>query len=211
MLHIRKHVAFALVLCAVLSLVATTAYAAGWYCPRCGLYNADNFCPKDGTAKPILDDHTAVAQSTYVWGLTTTRLATRSGPSTGYTEPGTFRVENQYVKIYSIAYDVNSVPWVQCEIDYSGKLMRVYTGLKRFDTSTFDVSAITEEWNHGNVKVTTGCTLKYGPGNDYASMKNSVSSGKTVRVTNEENGWYQIELEQNGKKVRGWLPTSYAK
>ena len=28
------------------------AFADGWYCPSCGRYNDNNFCPKDGTKKP---------------------------------------------------------------------------------------------------------------------------------------------------------------
>lgn len=28
------------------------AFADGWYCPSCGRYNDNNFCPKDGTSKP---------------------------------------------------------------------------------------------------------------------------------------------------------------
>ncbi len=68
--------------------------------------------------------------------MATTRLATRTGPTTEYTEPGTFYLEGSYVKIVSIAYDENGVPWVQCEISEGYGLMRVYTGLKRFDAAT---------------------------------------------------------------------------
>lgn len=41
--------AFALFFTAALIL---PAFAAGWYCPSCGRYNDNNFCPKDGTQKP---------------------------------------------------------------------------------------------------------------------------------------------------------------
>ena len=241
MLRAKNSRMIILVLCAVMTVAAvtvTTAYAADiWYCPKCGLLNTDNYCPRDGTAKPVLDYYPSyptstaypAAATTYyypcptatvslapwsvstpVWGLTTMRLATRTGPATEFTEPGTFRVENQYVKIYSIAYDINKVPWVQCEITYGGKTMRVYTGLKRFDTTTFDLSAIPEEWNHGGTMITTGAPLRYGPGYDYTDMQTSVVAGMWVTVTNEENGWYQIEFEQSDNTmIRGWIPGSY--
>lgn len=44
-------------LCSGIRVVFTAAlilpaFAAGWYCPSCGRYNDNNFCPKDGTQKP---------------------------------------------------------------------------------------------------------------------------------------------------------------
>ena len=38
--------------CFASPLLVASAYAAGWYCPSCGRYNDNNFCPKDGTRKP---------------------------------------------------------------------------------------------------------------------------------------------------------------
>lgn len=196
-------------------LTASTALADVWYCPICGLQNAYNFCPRDGTVRPVFDDAPAVtnppvAQTPQpalpVMGLATMKVSTRTGPGTGYTEPGTFRTENQYLPIYSISYDVNSVPWVQCEVTYAGLPMRVYTGLKRFDTATFDLSAIPTEYALGDGYVSTGYELRYGPGGNYASLKISVSSGRSVLVVGAENGWYQIEFQYGDKKVRGWIP-----
>ena len=45
------------VIAALLALILATAlalpaFADGWYCPSCGRYNDNNFCPKDGTQKP---------------------------------------------------------------------------------------------------------------------------------------------------------------
>lgn len=37
----------------LLGSFVTMAFAASeWYCPKCGRKNTDNFCPKDGTARP---------------------------------------------------------------------------------------------------------------------------------------------------------------
>ena len=47
----RKLFALILTLLLAASLILP-AFAAGWYCPSCGRYNDNNFCPKDGTGKP---------------------------------------------------------------------------------------------------------------------------------------------------------------
>ena len=64
----------------------------------------------------------------------TMRLSTRTGPSTGYTEPGTFfsNWQGVMVKVLSRAYG-NGVWWVQVEFSNGGRLYRAYTGAKRVD------------------------------------------------------------------------------
>lgn len=47
----RKVFSLALTLILVAALILP-AFADGWYCPSCGRYNNNNFCPKDGTQKP---------------------------------------------------------------------------------------------------------------------------------------------------------------
>ena len=47
----RKLFSLALTLILVAALILP-AFADGWYCPSCGRYNDNNFCPKDGTKKP---------------------------------------------------------------------------------------------------------------------------------------------------------------
>lgn len=53
--------AFTLILVAALTL---PALADGWYCPSCGRYNDNNFCPKDGTRKPADLDKSSSTGST---------------------------------------------------------------------------------------------------------------------------------------------------
>lgn len=47
----RKLFALILTLLLAAALILPT-FADGWYCPSCGRYNDNNFCPKDGTKKP---------------------------------------------------------------------------------------------------------------------------------------------------------------
>ena len=226
MLRSRVRLIVLLALLVALLTAASAALAEIWYCPVCGLQNSYNFCPRDGTAKPLfnttatvtptpswptptpgLNIVTTAPNSLPVYGLATMKVATRTGPSTSYTEPGTYRVEGQYLPIYSITYDDGSVPWVECEVTYGGAPMRVYTGLKRFDTATFDLSLVPElSGNIGKFVITSGTTLRYGPGNEYATMKISVSSGMTVEGIKFENRWLLIEFKSGDQLVRGWLP-----
>lgn len=151
----------------------------------------------------------SIACADSVYGLATTKLATRTGPGTEFTEPGTFRLEDEYIKLISIAYDVNNVPWVQCDIKYGGKRMRVYTGLKRFDTTTFDVYELEEEGVYGKGKHHGKRKLKYGPGNNYADQIYTITNGRRVTIISEENDWYQVEYTtDDGPRIRGWVPAS---
>lgn len=203
----------------VLMLLAVTsaALADTWYCPQCGRLNDGNFCPKDGQANPLSSSSSSSGSSTPVktkeQGLATQKLATRSGPATEYTEPGTFKVSGSYVTIVSIAYDENNVPWVQCELNVSGGLMRVYTGLKRFDTSTFNLDNVPCEnyYSPYTAHVTDPCNLRYGPGNEYSLMSGyQLNAGKHVVVMTIENDWAQVEFTtSNGNLCRGWVPCSY--
>lgn len=218
----KKATIFMLVL--MLVSLASFAYADTWYCPKCGRKNDGNYCPVDGQSNPLssysgsssnnINGSSASSyQPTEEWGLATTKIATRSGPSTEYTEPGTFKVSGNYLKIVSIAYDENALPWVQCEISSNGGTMRVYTGLKRFDTSTFDLSNVTNEstyWSYA-AQVSSAYELRYGPGNEYALMSGyKLNSGKSVVVITTEGSWAQVQFTTSkGYLCRGWIPTDY--
>ena len=142
-------------------------------------------------------------------GLTIDNLSTRSGPSTSYTELGTYRVKGTYVRLYSIAYDQNGVGWVQAEVSYGGALRRVYTGLKRFDTSTFDLAALPEEAPLNRAAwVATASTPRYGPGTAYGSYGSglTVEQGMQVTLLALENDYAQIQFSASnsgaGKEQR---------
>ncbi len=76
-------------------------------------------------------------------GLATKKLATRSGPGTEYSETGTYNVAGQYIKVLSRAWDKrNEIWWVKCEIPYKGEIRVLWTGYKRFDSSTLPLESI---------------------------------------------------------------------
>jgi len=86
-----------------------------------------------------------------LYGLATQKLATRSGPGTQYTEQGTYNVAGQYIKILSRAWDDrNSIWWVKCEIPYKEETRVLWTGYKRFDSSTIPLDTIPVENGSGN-------------------------------------------------------------
>ena len=62
------------------------------------------------------------------------RIATRSGPGTKYTEPGTFLSRGDSVIVHTKVWDSrNEIYWVQVEFTYRGEGYRVYTGSWRLD------------------------------------------------------------------------------
>lgn len=81
-----------------------------------------------------------------VYGLAIQKLATRSGPGTQYAEKGTYNVSGQYIKILTRAWDNrNNIWWVKCEIPYKGEIRLLWTGYKRFDSSTVPLDTIPVE------------------------------------------------------------------
>ena len=88
------------------------------------------------TEKPVSNDGS-------LYGLTTQKLATRSGPSTQYDETGTYFVKGQYIKVICRAYDsLTGIWWVKCEIPYHGEIRVLWTGYSRFDSDTLPLDSI---------------------------------------------------------------------
>lgn len=143
-------------------------------------------------------------------GVLNSRLATRTGPGTQFEEPGTFFASGDEITVYSIAYDVNDVAWIQTEINTNKGKMRVYSGLKRVDG--LDVSQLYVEKN-----LDIPCRLewdyapKYGPGADYASYSFTFRSGRTFTVKDTEGDWAMIEYYAKGDAqwYHLWLPMLY--
>lgn len=104
--------------------------------------------------------------STPLYALATTKLATRSGPGTEYTEKGTYNVAGQMIQILAKSYDINNVCWVQCRIPYHNRYVTAWTGWKRFDHSTLDISLVPLVSGSGNVE--DEMTADNVPGNNSA-------------------------------------------
>lgn len=138
----------------------------------------------------------------------TMRLSTRTGPSTSYTEPGTFFTNWQGVTVDVISKAFNNgVWWVQVEFTNGGKLYRAYTGAKRVN---INVDVLPEEDDIGFVHVTYGDITAYsGPGTHYAQMPSIVKQGKFGLAYARENGYVQFDYTQdNGQACRVWAPES---
>ena len=81
-----------------------------------------------------------------IYGLAIQKLATRKGPGTQYEEGGTYSVKGQQIRILAKAWDKrNDIWWVKCEIPYNGEKRILWTGYKRFDSSTLPLDIIPEE------------------------------------------------------------------
>lgn len=141
----------------------------------------------------------------YVKALAIDKLSTRSGPSTAYRETGTYKVKGEWIRLLSYAYDSNGVCWVQCDIPYGDEVRRLYTGLKRFDPDTVDLTALPQENPDDFVTVTAleTATALYGPG--YGSYgKLTVDRGQRVSLVATMDDWAQVEWV-GSKHYRAWI------
>ena len=138
---------------------------------------------------------------------TTQRIASRSGPGTQYTGTGSYHKAGTQVVALTKAWDKrNGLWWVQIELTYAGKQRRVYTGEQRL---AVDLGKIPEEQEVGAGWVTTAATAYYGPGTQYAGMKDPVPYGQSCSVYNYENGYVQVHYQRaDGTWHRAWIRQS---
>jgi hypothetical protein len=208
-----------LLIAALLCAAIPTALAETWYCPQCGNQNYYNFCPMCGTAKPVYPSSQTGGWSgsytdyAYVTAVLNSRLASRTGPSTNYDEPGSFFSAGTSVTVLSRAYDSrNNIWWVQVEFYYSSSWYRVYTGVKRFNN--LNLNAIPEEYQIGECKLAGSATGRYGPGTGYAAIKRALPAYASCAVYGYADGgngdYVQIECYDSGLSQyrRAWVPVS---
>ena len=206
----------ALLALVLLCTLIPLAQAETWYCPQCGNRNEYNFCPVCGTAKPAQPSPGGGASYTRyanIRGTLNSKLATRTGPSTTYDEPGSFFSAGTSVTVLSRAYDQrNEIWWVQVEFQYQGRLYRAYTGVKRFNG--LNLSAVPEEYQIGACTLGSSIVGFYGPGPSYAAISRRLPSQAPCRVFgygNSGSGDYvQIECYDEGLRQyrRAWVPVS---
>lgn len=162
-------------------------------------------------SQSALCEATPAATPAAVQGWTVDNLSTRSGPSTEYRSTGTYKVKGQWVRILSYAYDVNDLCWLQCEVPYGSKLRRVYTGLKRFDASTVDLTTLMQEDPLAFVPVKVLYTSKalYGPGDGYGEYDSlTVDKNKTVQLISTEGDYALVEWKTMKQRYRAWVHLS---
>ena len=152
---------------------------------------------------------------TELWGLTIDKLATRSGPSTTYQGMGTYSVKGQWIKVLSRAWDTrNGIWWVKCEIPYRNEIRVLWTGYKRFDSSTIPLESIPIE-GQGSVTVTgsypvgrycvvwleKGGSARSGPGTQYTEVgkirKNDQLLILESTMGNTGKDWFKVN--RNGE------------
>ena len=140
-------------------------------------------------------------------------LATRTGPSTVYAEPGTFFGKNAWkdatVLVLKKAYG-NGVWWVQVDFSYGNKgRYRIWTGVKRVDV---DLNKVREEGSLGSGSVGPTTETYFGPGGNYAKAdKISITKNADMIIWGRENGFLDIEYsyyDETYKPRRIWVPES---
>ncbi|MBE5810486.1 MAG: hypothetical protein E7318_06060 [Clostridiales bacterium] len=132
------------------------------------------------------------------------RIATRTGPGTGYTEPGTFLSAGSYVTVISKKWDrTNEIWWVQVDFTSGSRRYRVYTGSWRMNV---DLSRVPEELILRDCEVQYNTPAYAGPGSNYASM-GTVYAGTRATLYQVHNGYAQIEFRDSGSGLmkRVWL------
>ena len=147
----------------------------------------------------------------YVPATLNSRLATRTGPGTGYDEPGSFLDAGYGVAALSKAYDAsNGIWWVQVEFSEGGALYRAYTGAKRFDG--LDLAALPEEKPIGRCTIGYSMTGYYGPSYYYQPIGRSVPAGVSCTIWGyayqDDGDFIQIEFFDSGinQYRRAWVP-----
>ena len=138
------------------------------------------------------------------------QLATRSGPSTIYAEPGTFFYKNnswknQTIRVLKKAKG-NGVWWVQVDFQNGkgGKKYRVWTGAKRVDV---DLEKLREEIPIGDCDIYPTKNTYWGPGKEYAAAKVAIRENAVGQLYAIENGYADVEYFcDDGTSGRVWVP-----
>ncbi|MCQ2458276.1 MAG: hypothetical protein MJ142_06060 [Clostridia bacterium] len=183
-------IVLACMLCLLMTLTAVTASAA-----QTGYYD---------------DCYNMIHITDAVNGRLTMKMATRTGPSTRFTEPGTFFKAGETVRCISQTKDDGGVVWVQVEFTYRGALMRAYTGLKRLNVDTSKLVWENDYRKFESIDCCIPWDTQYGytgPGYQYARCDFKVYAQEQYYVIAEENGWFQLQTQdlQSGM-IRCWVP-----
>ena len=142
-----------------------------------------------------------------LYGLAAQKLATRNGPGTTYDEKGTYNVAGQYIKVLSRAWDSrNGIWWVKCEIPYRGEIRVLWTGYKRFDSSTLPLESIPIDSKYpGGGKTPTAAPKKStSSGGLYGLAKQKLATRSGPGTTYDEKGTYNVAGQYIRVLSRAW-------
>lgn len=134
------------------------------------------------------------------------RIATRTGPGTRYSEPGSFLGAGDYVTVHTKVWDnSNRIWWVQVEFDWNNDRCRAYTGSWRMNV---DLSRVPEERALGSVRVTMDADAFAGPGIMYTLWNDTVYRGTSATLYEVEGGYGHIEYWNSSRSQywRVWVP-----
>ena len=137
-----------------------------------------------------------------------TSLATRSGPSTEYDEPGTFfkdSWQSATVRVLGKSWD-GGTWWVLADFAVKGTRYRVWTGMKRVSV---DMDSLPEILPAGSGTV-TAAESRRGPGEKYARGP-VVSGRREVTAFGRENGYVEVEYTEGSVRYRVWVPEACAR
>lgn len=134
-------------------------------------------------------------------------LATRSGPGTRYTEPGTFLSAGEEVLVHTKVWDeTNRIWWVQVEFTSGGRIYRVYTGAQRLNV---DLSLVPEESVQEYSYLIDYGYGYAGPGYGHAYYGDWYLVRETnCRIMEVENDFALIDTASSypAANVRVWVP-----
>lgn len=135
------------------------------------------------------------------------RIATRTGPSNNFDEPGSFFSAGDEVNVITKGWDSeNGIWWFQVEFKYGDEWYRAYTTAKRIDLSPDLVPS--ETTDPFSTEIGKETWVYYGPGTQYRKFTWSVAyEGYDVKVYNIEGDWAQIEYYDYASEStrRGWV------
>lgn len=138
-------------------------------------------------------------------------LATRSGPSNYYDEPGSFLSIGDEVNVISKAWDSeNELWWYQVEFFADKSWYRAYTTGYRIDVDQKYVPAEPTEYESHEILEDT--SVYFGPGEQFKRYgRAGLSKGSKADVYCIEGEWAQIEYRCYGTNMenpplrRGWV------
>ena len=133
------------------------------------------------------------------------KMATRTGPNTKYTEPGTFP-QSTHIRVF-YQTSGNGVMWGMVEFKSGGMWYRLYTGMKRIDARGVPKDSEKSQ----SATIARDVTPRYGPGSDYASQPDTIPDGSRVKVFFQENDYAMVDYDGGRQVVRGWVPMSALK